>query len=157
MSDSELPPTRSRDPRGRPLALWALIGLSGTLGVRGLLGGGQFLLVPSGDLVGVSTRHLTGTPFGDYLVPGAVLFVALGVGPLVVTYGLYRGDGWAWFGVVLVGVVLAAWVIVEGVVVGFGERLQYPNLVQAVAMVLLAGAPSVREHLDRPVRTVRER
>ncbi|ELZ21097.1 hypothetical protein C475_19103 [Halosimplex carlsbadense 2-9-1] len=92
----------------------------------------------------MSTAKLSGTPFRDFLIPGLVLCSALGVVPLVVTVGAYRRRRWAWFGSVLVALALVCWVVVEGVVIGFGERLQYPNLLQAVVMLLVTRAPSVR-------------
>lgn len=61
---------------------------------------------------------------------------------------MYRGRGWAWWGSIVVALVLAGWVIVEGLLIGFGERLQYLNLVQAILMFALALSPTVRDHLD---------
>jgi hypothetical protein len=139
---------RSRARRLRdvehPLSVWVLIGLLCLLGVRGVLGGVQFLLVPSGELVGLSTADLNGSLFPNYRVPGLVLLTVLGVAPLVVARGLFRSERWAWFGALGVAAALAVWVLVEGVVVGFGRRLQYPNLLQAVLVVVVAVAPSVR-------------
>jgi hypothetical protein len=134
------------DSNERPLALWLLIGLLAVLGVRGLLGGGQFLLSPSGAIIGVSTAVLAPTPVDDFLLPGVFLFVALGVLPLVVAAGLYDARSWARGGAVTVVILLGVWAIVEGLVLGFGERLQYVNLVQSAVMLLLALAPFVREH-----------
>jgi hypothetical protein len=132
------------DWRGRPRSLWALVGLLVVLGVRGTLGGLQFVIDPSGDIVGLSTDALAGSPFADYLLPGLVLLFVLGLVPLLVAGGLLGGRRWAWTGAVGVAVTLAIWVLVEGWVVGFGKRLQYPNLVQSVVMFGLAMAPSVR-------------
>lgn len=136
-----------RDTRNRPLAFWALLALLGLLGVSGLAGGAQFILDPAGGIVGISTAELAGSPFADYLVPGIVLFVVLGVGPLVVCYGLLRTRRWAWPAAIAVGLALAVWVLVEGLVIGFGERLQIPHFLQAVAIVVLAAVPSVRAYL----------
>ncbi|WP_152043299.1 hypothetical protein [Salinigranum salinum] len=149
-----------RDPRsvlttlasrrqGCPPLCWLLIGLLGFLGVRGVLGGGQFVLVPSGELIGLSTGLLASTPLDDFFLPGVVLLIGLGVVPLAAAYGLYRGEAWAWLVVVAVGVGLLVWVFVEGIVVGFGERLQVLNAVQALVMLLLAAHPTVREHCTR--------
>jgi hypothetical protein len=133
------------DSNDRPLALWLLIALLTVLGVRGLLGGGQFLLAPSGSIIGVPTAVLAPTPVDDFLLPGVFLFVTLGILPLVVAAGLYDGRSWARGGAVGVALLLGVWAIVEGFVLGFGERLQYVNLVQSVAMLVLAVSPSVRE------------
>jgi hypothetical protein len=73
----------STQHQDRPLALWALIATIGVLGVSGLAGGGQFILAPSGRLIGISLTLLAGSPFESYLVPGVILFSILGVFPLV--------------------------------------------------------------------------
>jgi hypothetical protein len=137
----------STQQQDRPLTLWALIATVGVLGVSGLAGGGQFILAPSGRLISISPTLLAGSPFESYLVPGLVLFSILGVFPLVVVYGLYRRKRWAWPATIAVGVALVVWVLVEGVVIGFGKRLQYPHLVQGVVIVGLAVLPSVRAAL----------
>ncbi|MFC7130517.1 hypothetical protein [Haloferax chudinovii] len=135
------------ESKERPLALWALIATIGVLGVSGIAGGGQFILAPSGRLIGISPALLVGSPFESYLVPGLILFSILGVFPLVVVWGLYRGAGWAWLAAIAVGVVLVVWVLVEGAVIGFGKRLQYPHLVQGVVIIGLSVLPSVRAAL----------
>jgi hypothetical protein len=134
--------------RDRPPQCWLLLGLLVFLGVRGVLGGGQFVLVPSGELIGLSTELLAPTPLDDFFLPGVVLLIGLGAVPLAAAYGLSRGDAWAWPVVVAVGVGLLVWVFVESVV-GFGERLQVLNAVQALVMLLLAAHPSVRGHCNR--------
>lgn len=134
------------DRQGRSLSRWTLLGLLGTLGVRAIVGGGQFLLAPSGSWIGASTDVLTPTPVDTFLLPGLFLFVALGVVPLTVAYGLYRDRRWAWRGSLVVAIVLAGWAIGEGVVLGWGERLQYLNLIQAIVMAALAAAAIAREY-----------
>lgn len=135
-----------REWRGRSLSWWVLVGSIGTLGVRGLLGGGQFLLAPSGDLVGVSTAVLAPTPVRDFLVPGLFLLFVLGILPLVVVLGLYRGRRWAWYGALAVGILLTGWALTEGIVIGFGERLQSVNLLQGILTVVLSLAVRPRYH-----------
>lgn len=134
--------------RGRGGAVWLAIGLLGVLGVRGLVGGGQFVLVPSGALVDVSTTVLTPTPFADFLVPGLFMVLAFGVAPLVAVYGLYDDRQWAPSATIAVGFVLVGWAIVEGFVLGFGERLQYLNLLHGIVLVAVAAIPSLRSRSD---------
>lgn len=130
--------------RDRPTSVLVLAGLHVLLGIRGVLGGGQFIVDPTGGIVGVSTSMLAGTPVSDFLVPGIVLFVGFGVFPLAVASGLVRGFDRAWIASLVVAVGLLGWVVLEGVLMGFGERLQYPNAIQAVVMGLLSLLPSVR-------------
>lgn len=141
-------PDQQRD--SRPAVLWLVMALVGVLGVTGLAGGAQFLLDPSGGIVGIPTSELAGSPFQHFLVPGLLLFTVLGVYPLVVLFALARARAWAWPATVSVGLALVVWIVVEGFVIGFGERMQYPHLVQGVAIVLGALVPSVREYCGRP-------
>lgn len=130
--------------RDRPTSVLVLAGLHVFLGVRGVLGGVQFIIDPTGGIVGVSPSMLAGTPVSDFLVPGIVLLVGFGLFPLLVAYGLARGYERAWSASLAVAVGLLAWVVLEGVLMGFGERFQYPNAIQAVVMVLLSLLPVVR-------------
>ena len=130
--------------RGRPLPVWLLLAGLITLGGRAVLGGSLLVLDPSGGALGLDTAALAGSPFTDFLVPGVVLTVAIGVLPLVVAVGLFRGRPWSRPGSLLVAVLLVIWVVVEALDVGVGERLQYPNLLWALALAALALAPSVR-------------
>lgn len=131
--------------RGRSVSTWVLLGLLSLLGMRGLVGGAQFIVEPTGSVIGVSTTVLDPVPVGDFLLPGLFVFCCLGVAPLVVVYGLYTGRAWGRGGAILVGMILAAWAIGEGLIIGWGERLQYLNLVQAIVMLLIAVPPVVRE------------
>ncbi len=132
----------------RPSSVLILAALHVLLGVRGLLGGAQFIIDPSGGIVGVSPSLLSGTPVSDFLSPGIVLLVGFGVFPLAVAYGLVRSHDRAWIASLAIGVGLLGWVVLEGVLMGFGERLQYPNALQAVVLVLLSVAPAVRTAAD---------
>jgi hypothetical protein len=122
--------------------------LVGVLGVSGVVGGRQFMLVPSGNIIGLSTTLLHGSPFESFLLPGIILFTVLGVYPLVVLYGLYHGTPWAWPATLSVGVALITWVLIEGAIIGFGKRFQYPHLVQGTAIVVFSLLPSVRAYLS---------
>ena len=134
--------------RDRPTPVVVLAGLHVFLGVRGVLGGVQFIIDPSGGIVGVSPSLLTGTPVSDFLVPGIVLLVGFGVFPLAVASLLVRGEDRAWIASLAVAVGLLGWVVLEGVLMGFGERLQYPNAIHAMVMVLLSLLPAVRTPVD---------
>ena len=135
---------RERQWRGRPVLWWVLVGLLTLLGVRGLAGGLQFILVPSGEFIGVSTVALASTPLQNYLVPGLVLFGWFGLLPFLVVYGLYTSAWWGWPVAILVGVTLVIWAVLEGFVIGFGERLQYVNVVYGVVVAVLAASLTVR-------------
>ena len=114
------------------------------LGISAIGGGGQFLLDPTGDIIGMPVDVLDGSPFTDFLVPGMILFTVLGLFPLVVLYGLYTERGWAWPAVVIVGAALIVWIVVQGLIIGFGHWLQWLYLGLGFVLILLALFPSVR-------------
>jgi len=133
--------------RGRPAILWVLLAVLGQLAVRAAIGGGALLLAPSGEIVGLSSAPLHRTPFGDFLVPGIILFVVFGLAPAVVCYALYTRRWWGWATSVGVAVAMLVWVLVE-VNVGFARPTIYLNLATAGAILVLAIHPAVRH--DRP-------
>lgn len=122
---------------------WALLAVLGQLVVRALAGGAALLLAPSGALVGLSTDALHETPFVDFLVPGLVLALVLGVYPTLVWYAIYTRRRWGWIGAVSVALALSVWVAVE-VAVGFDRPTNYLNLLTAAAILLLAAQPPIR-------------
>jgi hypothetical protein len=49
--------------------------------IGAMAGGGALTAAPSGGLMKMPVSYLSGSPFPDYLAPGIVLFVVLGLGP----------------------------------------------------------------------------
>ena len=79
-----------------PSIVLVLIFMQIFLGLNGLLGGGAFLLAPDGHLLQMPFSHLKNTPFSDFLIPGLLLFMFLGVYPVAVAYGLWKKPAWRW-------------------------------------------------------------
>lgn len=75
---------------------------------------------------------------------GLFMGLAFGVAPFAVVLGLYDGRRWAPYGTIVVGIVLVGWAVVEGFVLGFGERLQYLNLLHGIVLVAVAAVSSLR-------------
>ena len=133
--------------RGRPATLRALLAVLGQLAIRAAIGGVALLMAPSGEIVGLSSAQLDGTPFGDFLVPGIILLVGFGLVPAVVCHALYARRWWGWLASLGVAVAMLVWVLVE-VTVGFDRPTIYLNFGTAGAVLVLAVHPAVRH--DRP-------
>lgn len=113
---------------------------------------------PTGGLLGMPVALLAGSPFTDYLVPGIVLFVLLGLLPLATAVGLLLRPGWgwlrgsgkhlAWLASLMVGVLLIAWILVQMTILRF--FLQPILLVQGIAIVGVGLLPVVRGHYSPP-------
>ena len=103
-------------PRPLPgLARLAVV-LEVFLGLGALFGGGALILAPDGHLLGMPTSLLSGSPFPSYLVPGIVLFTLVGLAPLLAAALTVRGQAFAPFAAIAVGLTLIGWVSVEMVV-----------------------------------------
>ena len=141
----------------RPLTLWPLVFLLFSLAMGGLYGGLAMLIDSTGGSLQL-TEVLPLLPVSDYTLPGLFLLIVMGVAPLVLTYGLlarpnwnwaaklsrWSGHHWAWTGTLGLGVALACWLIVQGLLIGFKSPIQYITAADGLLIILLALMPSVR-------------
>lgn len=121
------------------------------LGLTALFGGWKLVADPSGDRMEVSLEWLAGTPFTDYFVPGLILFAILGVGSVVVLYGIVRRLDWSWWAAIRLGVALVVGLVTQILL------LQQVNMLHGIYgglgifLVALALQPSMRNSLGRDV------
>ncbi len=78
------------DTSTKPLSVFLLIMLEFLMGAGAVFGGGALALAPDGALLHMSTTMLQNSPFSDFLLPGLVLFIILGLLPLITAFALYR-------------------------------------------------------------------
>ena len=117
-----------------------------------VVGGSALVRDPSGGNVQIPVAWLEGSPFADYLIPGWILLVVLGVAPLVVAFGVSRDRGWARPAAALVGTALLVWLGVQIAIIGYHPTppLQLIYGLLGVAILGLAGSPSARRHFALP-------
>jgi peptidoglycan/LPS O-acetylase OafA/YrhL len=140
--------TGGRSPR-RPIGVVTLVAAVSLQGVSGVAGGAGLVLDPTGASMGIPQDWLSGSPFDDYLIPGIILLVVLGIEPLVVAFGLWRGWTWAWAGALGVGVTLILWIAVEVAIIGYqpAPPLQLVYGILGVLILAIALQPTVRRRL----------
>ena len=80
----------------RPAVAIFLIALMVFQGMSGVFGGAGLVIDPTGNMMRMPLRWLEGSPFGNYLVPGIILLLVLGVFPLVVSWYLRKPSRNAW-------------------------------------------------------------
>lgn len=115
-------------------------------GLSGVFGGGALILDPSGSLLQMPISMLESSPFETFLVPGIILFLVLGIFPLIVFSGLWRRTSWAWSGALLVSIALILWISVEIALVGYHSDppLQFIYGTLGLFLLVLTLFPPVR-------------
>ena len=101
-----------------------------------LYGGAMLVAVPDGSLLGVPLEMLAGSPFDSFLIPGALLFVFVGVGPFVLAVAALMERRWTRTLHVVLGAGLILFEIVEVWMVGY-HVLQAIYIVYGVVLVVL--------------------
>jgi hypothetical protein len=120
------------------------------LGLSGVIGAIPLLVNPSGEPWSMPQRLLQYSPFRSYFVPGIILLVANGLLSLWVlglTVGKHPGFGW-W--VIVQGVVLLGWLIVEVAMLRLMVWSHYLYCAVAMALVI-SGIAIVRTHSSQGV------
>ena len=155
---------QSADRPRRPVTVWVLLVLLVIQGLGGLAGGLSLSLRPDGSVMGMPTSLLDGSPFSDFLIPGLILLLVLGVLPLVAVAGLWMRRRWAWYAAFVVGCGLMIWILVEITIVpfrwlqpafGVRRRADLRRLAaQLRAPVLRRAAARRRRGLTRPGRSL---
>jgi uncharacterized membrane protein len=118
----------------------AAMGLEIVLGVGALGGGFALMAGPHGEILPLPVSALAGSFFSDYFVPGAILFVTLGLGSLGAAAVAWRRRPAAPFLAFAVGGSLLIWMIAEIAIIGYSNHppLQALYLALGVVMVLVA-------------------
>jgi hypothetical protein len=129
------------------------------LGLSAIGGGGTLIISPSGKLLGgLPLSILERSPFNDFLVPGIILFVVLGIIPSLLVlallkkpnsvfadrFNLFKDMHWAWTFSIYVAFALIIWIQVETIFIQGVGWLQTFYMLYAIPLILVALLPQVR-------------
>ena len=89
------------------------VGLLLFLGFGGIYGGWMLVTDPSGGKFEWSLNLLEGTPFEDYLIPGIILMVFIGLLPIGITAATILKKKYTHWFIILQGVILLVWLTAE--------------------------------------------
>ncbi|TKT86578.1 hypothetical protein [Dyadobacter frigoris] len=140
-----------------------LIFLLAFLGVGALFGGGVLIISPSGELIGMPLSMLDASPFRDFLIPGILLFVVLGICPLALIFALlkkvespfaeqfnlFTDMRWPWSFSIYQAFALIIWIQLEMVFLHAVHWLHTFYMFYAVAMLVVALLPPVRNYYKK--------
>jgi hypothetical protein len=144
----------------RPISVWLLIVLQFLLGFGAFISGGLLVAAPNGSLMQMPLTMLQYSPFFNFLVPGMVLALLLGLYPLAVAYALWRKPGWrwpdginpfkhmywGWAASLSTGVILLIWITVQVLMLRSLAFLHVLYFVWSWALIILTLTPGVRQH-----------
>jgi hypothetical protein len=129
------------------------------LGLSALGGGALLIVSPSGKLLGgLPLSILDHSPFSDFLIPGIILFLVLGLSPCLLAVALikkpynrfaehfnfFKDMYWGWSYSIYIAFALIIWIQVETVVVQSVGWLQTFYMLYAIPIIFVALLPQIR-------------
>ena len=136
-----------------------LIILLAFLALSAIGGGGALIVSPSGKLLGgLPLSILEHSPFTNFLVPGIILFLIMGITPSIIIYALLKKPAnkfaeyfnlfkdmyWAWSFSIYVAFALIIWIQVETIFVQGVGWLQTFYMLYSIPIILVALLPQIR-------------
>lgn len=123
-----------------------------------LFGGYSLIKDPTGEQIKLPLSLLNGTIFRNYLIPGIILFLALGVFPLMLIYPLYfkprlkfinklniySGYHWAWTYTLYTSIFLITWVNLQLMILGTGTKMQGATGMFGILILIVTLLPQVK-------------
>ena len=136
-----------------------LLFLLAFLGLGATFGGGVLIISPSGKLFGMPLSMLENSPFNSFLIPGIILFLVLGLVPLLLVFALLKTPNfkwaeklnffndmhWSWTFTIYVAFALIGWIQIEMLFLGGAHWLQTFYMFLAVSIIFTALLPQVTD------------
>ena len=97
------------------------VALEGFLSIGALGGGVALMFGPHSELLPLPTSLLVHAVVHSYFIPGLILFIVIGCGPMTVAVLAWRGHPSAPALTLVVGVALLLWMAVEIAIVGYSS------------------------------------
>jgi hypothetical protein len=134
------------------------------LGISAIGGGGTLIISPSGKLLGgLPLSLLKNSPFNDFLYPGIILFLVIGIFPCLVIFALikkpenkwaeslnfFKDMYWAWSFSIYIAFALIIWIQVETIYIQGTSWLQTFYVLFSIPMIFVALLPQVRNHYKK--------
>lgn len=134
------------------------------LGLSAIGGGGALIISPSGELLGGLPLSILGnSPFTNFLIPGIILFLVLGIFPIFIIwalikkpvvpladcFNLFKDMHWAWTFSIYIAFALIIWIQVENYFIQGVGWLQMFYMLYAIPMLIMALLPQIRNNYKK--------
>lgn len=117
----------------RPFEIYFLFLLILFISAGAIYGGGSLILSPDGSMLKMEESWLDKLPFYNFLIPGIILFLFLGIFPLIGLIGLftrknnrklsfiniYRDKYWGWTFTLYSGIISVIWIVFQQLLTGY--------------------------------------
>jgi len=135
-----------------------LLFLLAFLGLGAIVGGGAMIISPSGILLGLPLSMLDKAPFNNYLIPGIILFLCLGLFPSIILFHLikktdcrmaekfnfFKDIHWTLSYCIYIGFILIIWIQVEMVLIQTVSWIHTFYMFLAILIIFVSLIPQVR-------------
>jgi hypothetical protein len=111
--------------------------LQSLIGIGAVISGALLIIRPDGHYLQIPLDMLKNSPFRNFLIPGVILFLVIGVGNIVSAVLSFRIQRIAGFAGLFFGFGLVIWLFVQINLVGGGHWLQYLYFVLGIIQLLL--------------------
>jgi len=104
------------------------------------IGGSLFLIAdPSGKLIQIPLELLNGTPFNNYLIPGIILLVSIGIFSLATAIATIKKTKSCIWLIIIQGCVLIGWLTIELLLnpLFFEPVLHFPLYVIGILLIVV--------------------
>lgn len=132
----------------RPFETWILLILLILLAINAFYGGISFILEPDGSLLNMNTEWLNKTPFANFLIPGFLLILFMGILPVIAFVGLFSKKKlrflsafncfpekrWGWTYALYSGIIANIWIIFQQL---FTAYFILQPVIAAVGMLII--------------------
>ena len=106
------------------------------LGIGAVYGGVTLIIDPTGELLGLPLEVLDLSPFSNYLIPGIILLIMIGLLPFYITYSTIRKlPKYDWM-IIAQGILLIIWLTTEIIMGIFEPFIHYTYYTIGILLVL---------------------
>ena len=126
----------------------------------GAIGGGAVLIIsPEGELMGLPVSSFKNMPFNSFLIPGIILFLVLGLVPLLLIiallkkpesklaeqFNVFKDMHWSWTYSIYIAITLICWIHIQLIFLQSGVFWLYTfYMLYAVVIIIIALLPQIR-------------
>lgn len=143
----------------RPFEIYLLCFLILFLSIGAIYGGGSLIAAPDGSLLKIEESWRSKLPFPNYLFPGLILFLFLGIFPLVGLFGLfnrksnkafnsiniYTDKYWGWTYTLYSGIISVLWIVIQQLLTAYFV-LQPIIAGTGILIIILCLVPGVQKY-----------